>query len=164
MMEVSSTKVRSFTLIEVIVTLSISSIIFGLAFFALNIIQSKYKTYDELSALVLKWSVLDHLLKSDFDKANSIQYSENIITCLISNNKKVSYRLETDSIYRLQDEIVDTFYTPNLKYKVFYQVQKEYENGLINEMICSFDYKDSTLQMHMFKKYSSEEIINFNRK
>lgn len=138
---------KSFTLTEVIVVMIISTIVVGLAFSVLGIVQKNMNTiavnYDHRSEL----ASFEVALSLDFSKYTEIQWNKKEqILVFRSPIAEKQYHFETDSIYN--DE--NTFL---LKHKdiLWYYEGSEVQTGNIDAIKIQFENTAPLYQMFVYK-------------
>lgn len=149
-------KVPAFTLVEILVALTITSIVMVLAIsLYMQLVSSNnriLRDYDKnYEVLQLK-----SILNTDFERYNTIEYR--IYELRFSNkNATCLYEFSDVGILRHYNENIDTFKLEysNLEYELQYG-----NTGMLTQL--SFDIKiyDNTLPYSFYKKYESDQKVN----
>lgn len=109
------TKVRSFTLSELLVVMIITAIVVGLAFSVLNLVIKQIRTIEKNFQKNTELSLFEQRLWQDFNGHNTIKYSDSKLI-LLSDTDTVYYTFNEENIFRNRDtirtklSIVNTYY------------------------------------------------------
>jgi Tfp pilus assembly protein PilW len=102
-------RIPSFTIVEVIVAMVLSTIVVAIAYRVYNYATISFlesqKTYDRMNALITIQSIMNH----DFQMANGVTFNDSIITISKSKNQIISYQLTSACIVRNNYSSNDTF-------------------------------------------------------
>lgn len=99
-------KIKAFTLSEVVIVLILSSIVVGLSFSALRLVQKQMSAIQSNYVKSMELSKLDMVLWLDFNRFSEVSYE--------TKNKELMFKNELDSIsYRIDETMIirdiDTF-------------------------------------------------------
>lgn len=111
-----TTKVKSFTLAEMLVVMIITAIVVGLAFSVLNLVQKQVRGIQENFTKTTELSLLEQRLWQDFNYHNSIDYHNEKLV-LLSDSDTVTYAFTNEYILRETDTIRTKLRIENAFYK-----------------------------------------------
>jgi len=127
------TKVKSFTLAELLVVMIITVIVVGLAFSVLNLVQRQIRSIEKNFRKTTELSLLEQQLWQDFNQHSTVIYSVDKIT-LQSDLDTIIYAFTPQ--YSLRDN--DTI-SAKLKVDKIYYEGREVKSGLIDAISLSGD-------------------------
>ncbi len=111
------TKIPAFTLTELLVVLTISSLVIGLAYALLAIFNKNLLNIENNYARTTNHRLFEEQINIDFNSYGELWYSQ--------KEKRMIFRSPIDSItYRFEDEVIfrstDTIYPSNSKLNLYY--------------------------------------------
>ena len=149
-------KINAYTLSEVLVVLLLTSIIAGMAFSVLSMVQKQLFSVQKNMDIKADFRQLEQSLTLDFNKYHNIKYSS-------EKNQLVCYS-ELDSIvynftlnYVQKD--IDTFYVSGIHKKIFFAGRKV-DSGVIDAIKIDSVGKNSNFQMFLFKQNDANTFFN----
>ncbi len=142
-----NTKIKAFTLTEVMVVIVLSAIVAGLAFSILGIVQKNMQgiagNYEYRSQL----QSLEVALTIDINKHTAAQWSEVDNQLILSSPiAEKRYTFSTDSIFSGDDKFLVT-----TKTKTFYFEGNEVQTGQIDAVKLTFDKTTELHRIFVFK-------------
>jgi Tfp pilus assembly protein PilE len=159
-------KVKAFTILEVSITMLITGLLIAITYTSYSIIVKSNLQFntknDEMGVLIS----LDHLLKRDFDKAESIYKNENGIY-MKGRSIAVNYEFTPSYIVRHSSRI-DTFKVQTQDIITSFEnvplteIQETEEQNRIDELGFTLTYKGAQIPYIYHKLYSSANLINRN--
>jgi len=159
-------KVKAFTIMEVTITMLITGLIIGITYTSYSIVIKSYHSFttknDSMAVLVS----LDHVLKRDFDRADSILKDSAGIT-IKKNDVSIKYIFMPDFIVRnsvrndtfkvqTQDVITTFENITNI------EMQATAEQNRIDGLDFTLVFQNEKIPYHYRKLYSSENLIQRN--
>jgi Tfp pilus assembly protein PilE len=156
-------KVKAFTILEVTITMLITALLIGITYTSYSIIVKSYQSFDKKNNEMAVLATLDHLLKRDFDQAESIFKDQEGIA-LISINKTIKYQFKLDYILRIGAR-TDTFKVQTQDVNTAFEnvsineVQETEEQNRIDELAFTLIYQNEKIPYHYVKLYSSVNLI-----
>lgn len=150
-------KLKAFSLLEVLVALTISTILFGVVGSAYFIILENYHRYKQTQEISYDTYTLHRLLFMDMDKSSSVN--------AVSQNNLAYFNFKDTVYYEFQDELVvrkaqmeDTFFIKleevNFSYK-----NENVNSGIIDQL--SFSCTNAGQSSFCFyKNYGADVLIN----
>ena len=155
-------KIKAFTILELVVTMLITSIIIGVVYTSYFILNKTYTTYQAKNEKIDSIVQLNNLLKSDFAGSAKVLKSPTGIICFLQN-KTVIYTITPDYIVRASS-VSDTFKIASSNIATLFEnkpvITTDNPQSYIDELDVTFKVLNEIIQYHYFKIYSSEELIN----
>ena len=160
-LQLTAPKVKAFTLIELVVVMIISGILFSIAYFSFFIISQRFNHFSSASSSVMEISNLQTILNKDFDEAEFLQLQGDDLI-VKKDSLELLYHFEEDYLLRTQLDQVDTFHIPIENKSYYFKNAIYYLNtGYIDELEFTSEYHDEKFHFHFHKDYSTEQLINF---
>lgn len=103
-MQINSTKIKSFTLAELLVVMLITAIIAGLAFSVLNLVHDQIRSIENNFKKTTALSLCEQRLWQDLNTYNTVTYTQDILT-MASDVDTITYTFNPDYIIREYDTI-----------------------------------------------------------
>jgi len=159
-------KVKAFTILEITITMLITGVLIAITYTSYIIIIKSYQSFtaknDEMAVLV----TVDHLLKRDFEQAETIYKTQEGIS-LKKDNQLISYQFKPDYIVRNAAK-PDTFKVQTQDVITSFEnipiseVQETEEQNRVDEFGFTLMYKTEQIPYLYHKEYSSENLIQRN--
>ena len=105
-----TSKIKSFTLSELLVVMIITAIVVGLAFSVLGLVRNQIYTIEKNYSKTTELALLEQVLCQDFNTCNTAKF-DNGMLILISDIDTIRYSFQPEYLLRNQDTI-------NLKLKI----------------------------------------------
>jgi hypothetical protein len=160
---VNKYKVKAFTILEVTISMLVTALVIGITYTAYVIIIKSYHAFTKKNEDLAVLISLDHLLKRDFDKADTILNNEDGII-LFQHGQTVKYLFASGFISRNAAK-VDTFklqssdITTSFEGRPVNETQSINEQNRIDALDFTLLFKDEKIPYHYQKLYSSENLI-----
>src|ERR1700733_10719275 len=100
-------RINAFTIIEVTIAMLLAALTIGITYSVYNIVAKTYKTYSAKNENITEFITLDHILRRDFDRADTILKDSAGVALKISNTI-IKYKFFPNYIIRESSKI-DTF-------------------------------------------------------
>ena len=149
-------KIDAFTLSEMIVVMILTSIVVGLAFAILTIVQNHMKAIQKNLEFTTELNKLEQSLNLDFNRYSKIEFDE--------TNQELSFSTEINKIsYQFQENYIvkgaDTLYII-LSRKTFYFDGEQTSKGYIDAIKLETDKKTQNQHMFVFKQNDATLYMN----
>jgi len=102
-------KLKAITIIDIVVTLAISSFIVMIAMLVYLIVTSQFADYKRLNDELKDVYHLTFVLNKDFLESPAVNYNSENKTITLDSAKSHKYIIGQENIVRIMDEEVDTF-------------------------------------------------------
>jgi Tfp pilus assembly protein PilE len=149
-------KLKSFTIVELCVTLLISGVVIGIAYYAYSLFLYQYKKQEAKSALIREYLLFQKAIRTDIDQAEDITDSIAYLTFRKLSNETAKYNFANDFIYRNTLSATDSF---RIKKTEYYFSTVTETSDLVNEIHIVFDLKPEKLRADFKKIYSAQQIM-----
>jgi prepilin-type N-terminal cleavage/methylation domain-containing protein len=149
-------KIRGFTLSEMVVVLIVTTIVMGLAFSVLNLVQRHMTGIQRNFKNKTELQKLEQTLYLDFNRYPNIEYDD------LKNKLTFKSELE-EAVYLFQDRFIiketDTFNVPTQDKQLFFNGNKINE-GVVDalKLISTKEYRNSAL--FIFKTNDATHFVN----
>jgi type II secretory pathway pseudopilin PulG len=151
----NTNKVPAFTIIEVLVTLMITSLVILISSTVYVTFSGYFNGFKANSEMHQQLFLFDRQINLDFQNAGKAFLSGDDLVISHNNNEEINYRFVDQMIVRLENENSDTFHIQfsNLQFNY-------YLPGLIDEV--KFDVRTSDFFIHYkaFAQYSQSGLVN----
>jgi hypothetical protein len=154
------TKLAAFTMMELIVVMILSGLIFSMAMLVINIVQEQGRHQERQHEEVLGVEQLSSLLKKDAYASKVIwvenqqlffEYEEHNITYHF-NDKNICRSIVTTNIH------TDTFLLPSLSFKTSWQLQN-IQNGRVDAIELKTKFFEQDFNIFIQKKYDYKTLL-----
>ena len=151
--------IRSFTLLEMVVVMLLSSIIIAIAYQGYILFYRQYLSFKKNTEANSKISLLDSRIFSDCADSREIRKSAEGLT-FIFKDKKIVYELRGEAIIRHQAVMIDTFKFNAPVISMNFNGKQVFENDLVDEIKIETQDGEETMEFRYVKKYGADVIIN----
>lgn len=147
-------QLKAFTIIEMLVVLVLSALVFGIASSAWLYFERLNSKINNDQSYLVSFNKFDYLIKNDVNNANEISGTETDLFFKM-NSQKIHYQFLDTAIVRIQDEISDTI---NIHYKKqIYFAEKS--NDLINKIGFIFELYNNSISKNYTKWYDNKTLL-----
>ena len=155
---------KAFTIIELMVVMLLSLIVFGVAATTYRLLYKQFTHYEKVSTIGLEMQLLHTLLQQDCNNSQSMKVRNKAIF-FQKTPFDVIYNFENEYIMRFIDNAfqkTDTFF---IQYQLpfFYFENKPQIEGLIDKMEIQWQLYDKPYKVTYHKVYSAEDLITKNK-
>ncbi len=152
----NKSKIPAFTLSEMIVVLIITSIVIGLAFSVLTLVQNHMSGIQHNFSRHTQINQLEQSLWLDFNRYSHISYDElNEILTFKTETDSINYQFKTDRIIKQRD----TFNIP-LESKVLFFGGNMVNHGAIDALKLETSKRFQNQKLFIFKENDATLFIN----
>jgi prepilin-type N-terminal cleavage/methylation domain-containing protein len=162
----SRQRIKAFTIMEVVITMTIAAILMGITYTSYQIVNKSYRSFNAKHNEMAVFERLDELLKKDFNRAEIIEKNEKGIV-VKSRRDTIQYDFTPDFILRIS-AVTDTFKIKNEDLATSFEDQLIDGQGLSEEenridgLNISLLLQNEKIRYHYHKDYSSVNLINRN--
>lgn len=152
----TNSKIEAFTLSEIVVVLILTSIVVGLAFSVLSLVQKHMADIQNNFSQILKVNKLEQSLWIDFNRYSSIDYNE--------YDGSLKFAIDIDSVtYQFHKDYIikslDTFHI-QVQSKSFFFDGNQVENGAIDALELRTSPVSQNQVLFVFKKNDATAFMN----
>ena len=143
------------TMVELIVVMLLSTILFSAAMLMYKIIQAQYDNYATLTEKTWAYDDLHHLLYQDIWKAEQVQVLDDELYCWMDNHEVTYFVQEPYVLRQMQEQMMhtDTFHFVETRLETYF---KGYliDEGLVDKVVLTIPtIEDRTKQFIFTKTY-----------
>jgi hypothetical protein len=151
-----NTKIQAFTINEIVIVMIISTVVIGLAFTVLSLVQRHMWAIQHNFNLNTEFNRLEQALWIDTNNYNAINYGE--------TEKKITFKTVLDStIYQLKPEFVlkdkDTFYI-KIEEQTYFFSGIEVMNGTVDAFRLNLSKQYKNQSIFVFKHNDAVQFID----
>jgi type II secretory pathway pseudopilin PulG len=147
----------SFTMMELVVAMLISSIVISIAFYAWSLIGGQLTKRQIQSGKIMECILFQRALRRDVDRAEYIGDSaDNRCLLLAMSGHAIRYWIDTSRIIRSRDGITDTFFLGGKIGSI------KYVNDslpLVRSLLIQIEINKESLVLPFSKEYTAGELI-----
>ncbi|WP_299101943.1 hypothetical protein [uncultured Winogradskyella sp.] len=150
------TKLKAFTLNEMVIVMIISTIVIGLAFTVLSMVQRHMSSIQKNFSLKTEFNHLEQALWVDFNKYNSIRFNEKENEIKLKNEiDSTLYRITPDFVLKDED-------TLNIKIDqtLFFFNGIEVSRGKVDAVKITLSEQFKDQKIFVFKRNDAFQFIN----
>ena len=154
-------KLKSFTIIELLVTIMLSSLVVLITYTTYDIVTQQYfikkKFYQEINDITRL-----HLeLQDEFEKSESIRCENDKIYFIKSTVDSICYQFLDNNIVRTKKDFSDSIFLKPVSFKKKF-FDKDIETGSINELTFNIIYKKDSFNFAFYKDCAPDIIMREN--
>ncbi len=150
-------RLSGFTLIELVVVLAVSAILFRLAYAALELVQKQQRTFERHSATLGQLSTWQNALAADFRHARRIEATAGQLSCQLPGSLVV-YSWPDSLLIRQQGEVLDTLIVPIQASTTFWQTQPRVQ-GRVDEAGFLLVAAHDTFYLQATAHYAAQQLL-----
>jgi prepilin-type N-terminal cleavage/methylation domain-containing protein len=150
-------RLDAFTILELLVVMVVSALLFGMAYSALRMVQRQQQGIARKSALLGQISTWQTALAADFYTSTIVTLSNDQVRCQ-RRDGEVTYLFQDSTLVREQGELVDTFRLPIRQCTYFWQGQ-ERTSGLIDELTLLGVAAQDTFYLQADHHYAAQQLV-----
>jgi len=154
-------RIKAFTLIELMVVMVMSSIVFTIAYYAYRTVTSFQVNQTCISMEIEQYRSLNRIIENDLlDCDLALQQNENELKLTSKKKGDLSYSFSNNIVTRTTtNNRTDSFYVhftqPGIATKYFIP-----DNKIVNEIELNLIFHDNPITFHFQKLYAAELLIN----
>lgn len=143
-------KLKSFTIIELVVIMVVSSIVIFAAITGFLKIQSLFQQTQDNNNITQQIGLLHNTLYHDFEQAYKVRARYNDLYFDMPDESIIRYELNYDNVIRMWDDHKEKFFI-NTKSYSFESLDRRRQ--YINEIKIEFEYKKIIFPVYLYKNY-----------
>ncbi|HYE55526.1 MAG TPA: prepilin-type N-terminal cleavage/methylation domain-containing protein [Chitinophagaceae bacterium] len=149
-------KIRAFTVMELVISLMISSIVISIAYYAWLLVSRQFGDYQERSVRVQEYVLFTKALETDLDRAVLLRDSAGLLN-VYGKDGSVYYRFAEEYVLRQGVEFADTFRV-GVKDVVFGYVHDTLP--AVQKVNVVLRLNEQAMENIFYKQYSATELMN----
>jgi prepilin-type N-terminal cleavage/methylation domain-containing protein len=150
-------RLSGFTLLELVVVLAVSALLFRLAYAALGLVQRQQRVFERHSATLGQISTWQNALAADFRHARRIDATSDQLSCQLPGSVVV-YSWPDSLLIRQQGEVLDTLAVPVQTGTTFWQAQPR-RQGRVDEAGFLLVAAHDTFYLQATAHYAAQQLL-----
>ena len=151
-------RLDAFTLLEMMVVLVVSSILFGMAYAALRVVQHQQRVFSDRTATLGQISTWQNVIAADMQTARWVEVAADQFRCFRPGGQVV-YSLRDSTLVREQGDATDTLRVPVREATYFWQ-HKPRTQGPIDEVSFRLMAARDTFYVQATAHYAAQQLIS----
>lgn len=154
-------RLKGLTLVEVLVTLALTSIVVTLAYTGLNYVQKLYTQYQQQTRFIQSLSHLQSRLHFEGLKANYILQSSETEFQMMRDSTRITLKFLPESVITTQGLQTDTFYIKARQIERTYQPVKNplYAGRLVQSLSFQCEFTKQKFNIYFYKNYDASVLL-----
>lgn len=155
-------KIKGFTLIEMLVTLSLSTVVVSFAYMAYNYIFSSYTKYEKMNNEISEFTNCQRQIQKLMNTSDYMEVKEKQVVFYLKNNPQVKMEL-ADSFIVFSNELttIDSAACV-VKANTCYLGINTVESGYINKLVIETELNKIPYQLRFEKLYDAEMMVRLD--
>lgn len=155
-----NSKVKAFTLIEIVLAMMLAGIMLGMAYTALRLFAKIYRDYHGKNIANAGIRVFSGMINDDLANASVISLADNQINfSAVSDSMGLRYLLQSDHVIRRKAGVQDTFRMTNLISQASFE-GIQVSSGVVDQLVFKFDFEGSPMLISVTKEYAAADLFN----
>jgi prepilin-type N-terminal cleavage/methylation domain-containing protein len=153
---------KAFTLIELMMTLLISSVVIGIVYYAFLVFNKQFSGYQVKSAAMNEYLIFQKALGHDMDVAEYMENSgqDGLLLYATPGHAPIEYRFNKNCITRVTETATDSFTILNSNYRVQYVNDS---STLVNTVLLNITIDHVDFSKLFTKDYSMCQLMKYER-
>ena len=152
-------RLNAFTILELLVVLVVSALLFGLAFAALRLVQRQQQRIERHSAQLGQISTWQAILAADFRASRRVELAHDRIRCERADGPIFyTYSYPDSTLVREQGDVLDTLHLPIRNCTYWWQGQAR-TSGLIDELALLGVAAQDTFYLQAATSYPAQQLV-----
>lgn len=153
-------RLQGFTIIELLVALSISLLVITLAYSVINMLYANYHAIRKSQEEVNRLSDMEFALSTDIERAYRITCSEEFIV-FRNSEQEIKYEIFPERVVRyVNDFAADTFACENVSFEYRFK-NKLVVAGIVDQLDYNVNLAGQVFHFRKLKWYSAEQLLGF---
>ncbi|MDP2384958.1 MAG: prepilin-type N-terminal cleavage/methylation domain-containing protein [Bacteroidota bacterium] len=155
-------KIKGFTLIEMLVTLSLSTLVVSFAYMAYNYIFSSYVQYEKMNAEVSEFTNCNRQFQKLVNNADQIEVKDRQVFFYLKNKETLKVQFNDNAIIFHTDLVaIDTTNCTVKSFKFFLGTEPVI-NGYIDKLTIETELNKIPYKLNFEKLYDAEKMIHLD--
>lgn len=152
-------RLKAFTILELLVVLVVSALLFSMAYAALRMVLRQQQLIVQKSAALGSISTWQSILAADFKAGTAVEVSQDQVRCERTDGPVFyTYSYADSALVRAQGDVVDTFRVPIRECRYFWQGQPR-TSGRIDEIALLSVFARDTFYLQAALPYAAEQLL-----
>jgi len=150
-------RLSAFTLLELVVVLVVSALLFRLAYAALGLVQQQQRIFERRSATLGQLSTWQNTLSADMQQARRVVATADQLHCQLPD-REVVYSWPDSILTRQQGELTDSLVVP-VRLVTTYWEGKPRTQGLVEEASFLLVAEGDTFYLQAAARYAAQQLL-----
>jgi prepilin-type N-terminal cleavage/methylation domain-containing protein len=156
-----NSKLKAFTLMELIVGMIISSIVIAMAATGFRIVKVQFMEYKKTNDRIQQWTTLEYLLSKDAAECDRLERVNKNSFVARYPLDEITYRGMKNAVLRTQANMTDTFNIgPSEMEMHLFNDRALTENGLIYKLGLKMKTSGESQVYYLTKQYSAQTLMS----
>jgi hypothetical protein len=154
-------RIKSFTLIEMVLAMMLAAIVIGMAYTAFTLFSRLYGGYSQKNLAHADTRLFKQTLDKDIEKATLVSIEEGRLNFQdAAGLVSLSYVPGPDYLIRIHNALPDTFKLKGLTMQVSFENQ-EASQAIVDHVVFRFLHDKVPTSVSFVKTYTSSELFNY---
>jgi hypothetical protein len=149
-------RLKSFTLLELLIGMLISSLVIGASIMAYQLVSSQFGNYRKVNTVIREAHQLHSLLQYDASRSERVQRESNELIFILAESPAIRYSFHEKEVWRMDHHLTDTFHLAAVSLTSAFQ-EEEREQGLIDQFSFESSIFDETERFIIRKQYDAQK-------
>lgn len=155
-------QIAAFTIMELVITISLTSVVVATTYLAFNVINKSFLNHKQQNDITYEANQLLTFIHHDFSRAQMIYYTDENSLTLEFEESDVHYRFDEDFFLRHELQTNDTFSTPTQHLAVYFQHDSLLPPGsIVDEIYFQLKVIDTWCTYRFIKDYDMHTLMQF---
>lgn len=151
-------KLKAFTLFELVVSLTVSAILIGIVYTSMGLIQRRFDNNKTKMDRIYDDKLMLSIINRDLEKSPWITVSSQSIICHLDSIRKIQYYLTDSNLVRNDSNVYDTLSNHVSHIRHWYQSNEKIDSSIADKI--TLELTDN--RIYSFEKwYSADILIHF---
>lgn len=153
-------RLEAFTVLELLVVLVVSALLFSMAYAALHAVQRQQRTIERKSAALGQLSRWQAALNADFDAGTVVELANDQVRCRRPQGEvSYTYSYADSVLVREQTGVVDTLGLP-VRQCTFFWAGEPRTAGLVDEIALLGVTAQDTFYLQARARYAAQQLLS----
>lgn len=155
-------KIPSYSIIELIVVMLISTLVISFSYTALEFTTERNHAFEEKQEKLFDYESLVNQLQKDLINASSVLKSGDQLLIHLSDSTTRTYAFGDSTTLTIQQEIISFKVKTTIPEYYFLNEIQHLDKGLIDRLSLSFTVHQEPLRVDFIKTYGADVLLNYN--
>ncbi len=154
-------KLKAFTIIELTVSLLISSIVIGITYYAFLFFTKQYNSYQRKSEEFTEYRLFKKAFQHDLESADFVADSIPNSILMKGDSSEVTYTWDSSAVIRQDGEVSDSFRLKNINVVVSH-INDTLKSA--KQIVFRFTFNKTFFETMFTKQYSAAQLMEAEKK
>lgn len=155
-------KLKAFTIMELLVSMTLTGILVSFAFLGYNQIQKLFLNYVEQSEFISEYNQLNKALVTISERAQFIEQANENDVSFKTDSNDIALNITKENILLKFKSHTDTFHLANKEKRFqFVTIDNYTSTKLVKSFECDVFFRSQKFRVSFHKQYDSESILKY---